>query len=113
MPFNWKTPNGYLITRLFECILAYCAALFLTPVLCILLKSFAEDITTDLRLLNVNKTSATSDENGKKMGKIFYNTVKCHFNETQEFIILDFFVYALCSSLFVIHLDFVECSIHV
>lgn len=58
LPFNWKSPSGYLITVLFEFFIFYCADVFIIAVLgflvgtCFLLKSFVVDITTDLELLN-------------------------------------------------------------
>lgn len=73
MPFDWTTPLGYFITLLIQCILAYYTVLFLTPTLCFLcgscflLKSFVDDVTNDLRILN-----------DKKMEKILCNTVQYH-----------------------------------
>lgn len=97
MPFNWKTPLGYLIALLFECISSYYAALFLVPLLCFLfgscflLRSFVKDITNDLSLLNACTTSAkpknksgtnknltNTKRNDEKIEQIFRNSIQCH-----------------------------------
>lgn len=89
MPSVLKTPLGYLIVLLFQWATGYYVALFIAPVLlflygsCFLLKSFVKDITTDLKLLNVNKTSAKSHGNDKKMEKIFCSIVQCHLDLIQ------------------------------
>ena len=60
MPFNWKTPFGFIIATLFQYYNIRSGAVFMFNIMCflvgssVLLKSFIEDITNDLCLLNVD-----------------------------------------------------------
>lgn len=75
MPFNWKTPSGYLITLLFEFFSFHCADVFIIAVLCFLvgtcflLKSFIADITNDLHLLSNGKIKTVKQ--AQRIQKIF------------------------------------------
>lgn len=109
MPFNSNTPLGFLITLLLECTFAYFALLFMIPVLCILfgscylLKSFAEDISTDLKLLNVTKTTTDSDGNTIKIQEIICNATQSHSELKQlkmSFYILIFMLKHMILSFF-------------
>lgn len=95
MPFNWKTPLGYLITLLFEFGCVYFVDVFIIAVLCFLvgtcflLKSFIADITAVLHRLNKNEITTVA--NVQKIKKILYNVVQDMANIKQLSVI--FFIH--------------------
>lgn len=88
MPFNYKSPVGYLITLSFESFEMFVTADIVSYILCFLfgscflLKLFVEDVTSELSFLNL-EDKATS--NGKNSAKdkaermtMFFNAVQNH-----------------------------------
>lgn len=84
MPFNWRTPFGYLITISLQYILAQYSIAFICPVLCFfigscfLLKSFAGNITNDINSLNAVAKKKSDRNYAKKIRTIFCNAVQDH-----------------------------------
>lgn len=76
LPFDWKTPLGYLFVLVVESMATFCTCLYLTASLCFyigstwMLKSFVEDAANGFSHLN---EAETSHRNSKKM--------KTHFND--------------------------------
>lgn len=70
LPFDWKTPLGYLATLSLEFIGAFYTAMFLVAIACFLvgscwlLISFIEDITSDLSLLTENNETSDGTSDG-------------------------------------------------
>lgn len=139
MPFNWKTPFGYMILLSYEGVEAIVAAMAFYPIMsifigsCILLKTFIEDITIDLKCLNQKQNEK------ENLSEIFCNVIQNYSNvqelsekkrfnfindgffvssrfliktnEIYEFIITLFFVwivFTLCCILLIINLELVE-----
>lgn len=63
LPFNWRTPHGYLIALIFESIASFTVGSFVVPPICFfigscfLITSFVNDITVKIAHLHVNKRS--------------------------------------------------------
>lgn len=83
LPFNWKTPFGYLTTFLIQCSAAYTSICCFIPMkcfiigCCVLFATFVEDITHDLSLFNTNKSI---NRGGNGTIRQFCNIVQFHSN---------------------------------
>lgn len=92
-PFNWQTPLRYLIVLLYQWAISFMVllsvdmAVFFLVASCIVLKSFIEDTTNDLKLFIPNeKTSNKKGETKRnaenkmkmKMKFTFCNIIKSH-----------------------------------
>lgn len=66
LPYNWRTPLGYLVTLIIQtvaslsCILSIVPAICLLVGLCWLIISFVEDVTNDLNALNIGQNTERS-----------------------------------------------------
>lgn len=82
LPFNWKTPLGYLIAQLAQTLAAYFTLVCLASVLCFLVGScwlfitFIEDITQNLFVWNNDKTANRNHE----------DRLKCYCNIIQSYV---------------------------
>lgn len=82
LPFNWKTPLGFLIAICFEYYNTYFGGVFLFSIACFLvgacflLKLFIEDITNDLRLGFSTVDVAPTNENMQNFRRILRNIVQ-------------------------------------
>lgn len=89
MPFNWKTPLGYLIAISLEFAGAYVSTTFATilyPLFigsCFLVKTCVEDITSDLHPLNVDDKIAWRKKHAEAMKVILCNAVQHHSDMKQ------------------------------
>lgn len=78
VPFNWKTPFGYLMVLAFYIIGNFCTTLSSLSTICLLIGScwlfnaFARDVTNDLALLKVNHFK---HRHGREFYKRFCNIV--------------------------------------
>lgn len=87
LPFNWKQPFGYAIALMMQCIQAYysvMAGVVMSCYLigsCFLLKSFINDITNDVSVLNFE--AITSDGKYGLKIKHFINIVQ-EFSTVKE-----------------------------
>lgn len=84
MPFNWRTPLGYLAALSFEYILLRSSFVFFHSLVCfyigscLLLKTFVEDITNDIRSLNAIDNKKSDGNRTKEIRTIFANVVQDH-----------------------------------
>lgn len=84
MPFNQKTPLGYLLTLSFECILTHYVAVLMAPTIafligsCFLLKTFLDDAISDLAYLKVEEEIKSDENLAKKIRTIFCEAVRIH-----------------------------------
>lgn len=89
MPFNWKTPYGYFIAYVIVSCAAYCTFYCAYWVLCFLIGScwlfvtIAEDITNDLKQLNINEDKVSHESRQKLQRRIIINIVRLHVDATQ------------------------------
>lgn len=98
MPFNWKTPIGYLVTLSIEAVATYYVTVFLSLqfcfliVSCVLLKSFVDDIMNELHTLNVDKQIPADSDDAKNLKLDLCNVVQDHANmkELVEFFSIYF-----------------------
>ena len=80
LPFNWKTPLGYLIALLIQCIETTCDDFSGLPVACFLFQScqlfeaFVEDIARDVSLLDIEFCS--SEANRHQATENFVNVLR-------------------------------------
>lgn len=81
LPFNWRTPLGYLVAELSEMVSIVSIVHIFTPTMgfyvgsCWLFIIFVRDITKDLQLLNVG---SASERNYKKMSERFGHAIQLH-----------------------------------
>lgn len=81
LPFNWKTPVGYFVALLMQCI----EILYMTsagvPVLCFLfhscqlMEAFVQDISEGISHLNINKPTS-ADRSQSQIAAIFIDFVE-------------------------------------
>lgn len=88
MPFDWRTPHGYLPAYLSQCVGGASAVLgvqFLNFVFgsCWLFIFIAEDITKDLAAFNTITKTTTSDENRAEVIKHFCDIVQNYTDAKQ------------------------------
>lgn len=91
MPYNWKSPFGYILTLAYEdFMLRSGITYFLSPFICFLIgscflvKAFIEDVTNDLSSLNVSRTSTSGFEDRLARIEIsFGNVVHYHSHVKQ------------------------------
>lgn len=85
MPFNWKTPFGYLIAFFLETSAFYSIVLGCVPLVCFLVgscsffTSFAKDITEAFRILDIDYRKTKNRKRPKQTGNItesFRNVVQ-------------------------------------
>lgn len=94
MPFNWKTPIGFLVIFLFQCVNVNNAAMIVTPTMCffvgscILLKSLIEDITNDLNSLNQDEQKMSKLDKRKKIAKEDFCYVIQEFSDVKQLSVL-------------------------
>lgn len=85
LPFNWRTPLGFIVVLLYQILVAYLVGLLFIPILCFLvgscflLKIFVEDTTKDLNRLNMSKMYG----NNKEVKEIFCNIAQDFSNLKQ------------------------------
>lgn len=79
MPFNWKTPFGYLIANFIETLAFYTTVLICVPLVCSLIgpssffKAIATDVSNEVHLLDVDDKTNQSDRKNKEN---FFNAVQ-------------------------------------
>lgn len=72
LPFNAKTPIGYIFFLIFNSSVAFCVLFSIMPAICFLTGScwlfilFAKDITNDLKLLEINGKLKRNRAEGKR-----------------------------------------------
>lgn len=87
LPFNWKTPLGYLAVLFCESVLAFYTIMFVAAIGCLLIGScwivilLIEDITSDLSPLT--RDDETSDRTGTNLTVQVYNIVQFHSDVKQ------------------------------
>lgn len=124
-PFNWKTPLGYLIAFSIVSIGAFFTICCEVYVICFIVEStwlfsfFVQDIANDLP--NLNAVADRSHANERQLRQCFGKIARCHsdvkyfvgeFNEIYEFITFTYFLWSIssiCSSIFVVQMQLVEC----
>lgn len=79
LPYDWKTPFGYMVTCLFMYATLFSAILCITPVLCLscgsfwLLDSSIDAISNDLNEFNESNGKNIKNENDRKsLNELFY-----------------------------------------
>lgn len=93
MPFNWKTPFGYLIAFSLESIEVSFECLFGSMLnsffigSCFLLRTCVKDITTDLDSLNVREKKTTNRDWAKKIKAVLCDAVQDH-SKLKQFSII-------------------------
>lgn len=84
MPFIWKTPLGYLVAFSMQLHTARLAAMFNSTLMilligsCYMWKTFVEDITSNLRPLNVDDKLTWNENHSIKMKNILCNVLEHH-----------------------------------
>lgn len=86
MPFDWKTPIGYLVMLVYQlfmlifiCVNCSCILCFIIGV-CLVLMLVVKDIERDFNIQNVCE-NANDDQ--MKLRKKFYNVIQFHSNTKQ------------------------------
>lgn len=83
VPFNWKTPIGYVQLLILFDVLCFCCVFSVIPTVTLLIgfpllfNAFVEDITHDLTFLN-NKYSSSYRKNRREFRKRFCNIIRLH-----------------------------------
>lgn len=123
MPFDWKTPFGYLIALLCETSAFYSTVLVCVPLICILVgpcilfMSMAKDITDELRLLDgigeTNRCERRIKERFCHVVQMFADVKQLisEFNQISEVITTMFFfwtILVICSTLVVVQKELVS-----
>lgn len=81
LPFNWQTPRGYLFTEPVVSAIYFVLFLCLVPTIgyyagsCALFITFVEDITNDLKHLNIKKRR---NQNWNEMRAAFCKIIQLH-----------------------------------
>lgn len=81
LPFDWRTPLGYLFAELFEVVAYASVVLCVTTIFCIyggccwVFVTFIQDIADDLKLLSVG---GASNRHQKKRQERFRETIRLH-----------------------------------
>lgn len=84
LPYNWKTPLGYLITLVFQAVAAISTFLSFIPTICLLCGScfliiaFVDDISNDLDILNNIDGGGMSRPCHRIVKERFCNTIQFH-----------------------------------
>ena len=87
LPFDWKTPFGYLLAISAQAAGYFCICSNAPPVIgymigsCWLFISFIEDITTEFLLLN--SSEASSNQNDKEFKENFCNIIQLYSDVKQ------------------------------
>lgn len=87
VPFNWKSPFGYLIALSLEAISAFYTTTFCVSGLgffiafCWILLAFAKDIR--FKLITLNKYCRDADRNDLKFVRRLYQLIRMHQNGRQ------------------------------
>lgn len=98
MPFDWKTPFGYLFAIVPQGIDIFCIVLDVAPVVgfmfgsCMLIIAFVEDITSEFKELSTNESLMESQmEMRKRFGNIIqlYSNIKELSNCVNEFYLFE------------------------
>lgn len=72
VPFNWKTPAGYLVAFLGETLSSACTIYTTTPIICFIvgaccmLAAFVKDIASELTAFNADKLADAKQPDVKK-----------------------------------------------
>lgn len=91
LPFDWKTPRGYVFAYIFEITAFYCSQFVFLPVFgfylgfCWLIISFVKDIANDLDQLTLNECQSDNDQTTGVFCEIveLYSEVK-QFSHTNQ-----------------------------
>lgn len=79
LPFDWKTPHGYLIALILESIVSFTAGSIVVPPVCfvigacLLITTFVNNIAAEVPHLNVNKRS---DGKNQALKSHFCNVIR-------------------------------------
>lgn len=86
IPFDWKTPQGYLIVFIDQCAACYFLCLSCTSIMCfaigtcMMITSILRDIANDLSLLN---EPIIFNARRNKMAQQFYDIIQLHCDAKQ------------------------------
>lgn len=86
LPFNWKTPFGYLIALMMQAVASYftllstASTLCLLVGLCLLFIAFVEDLANDLNALSITEIPNKKHE---KLMEDFHNSMQ-HYSQVKE-----------------------------
>lgn len=81
LPFDWRTPIGYLLAIFSFCIVTYVLTIGIVPILCFfmgsceLFMSFIKDLIGDVKYLNKLSRKSKNDENHREMQQLFVNII--------------------------------------
>lgn len=121
LPYNWETPLNYLMTLLMLCVVVHFMAYSAIPLICFLIescflmKTFVEDISKDIPLLNEDVAHSSNKKSTKKtqIAKHFSNMLQNHSIVKQlskiDFYAVMLYFYCHCTIHFRFAMNFNDC----